>query len=65
MVNGWSVSLQNSLLSNDYKWTLTACEQYYFKLRKSMGASGTGIDILIDMIKITCYLLLHAKKSQN
>jgi len=29
------------------------------------GASGTGIDILIDMIKITCYLLLHAKKSQN
>jgi len=28
-------------------------------------ASGTGIDILIDKIKIACYLLLHAKKSQN
>ena len=27
--------------------------------------SGTGIDILIDKIKIACYLLLHAKKSQN
>jgi len=28
-------------------------------------ASGTGIDILIDRIKITCYLFLYAKKSRN